>query len=397
MCAEAAPADSWSEAALSACTSPAASLAHERSPELGVPRLRPRSEASGPLRSPPSRAGSRSSPLEGAGGGGWSDRPQPARARGGSRRRRLQGWWDADSYGPRAERKQPIRALHQLISILKTIAKKKKKEKKTEKPLLGLHPGQLWPAEPTGGSGFWEQLARVPRGKREEKQEALGPIPELTVTPPGDPRAAERAHGEEGTVAARYGPGPALRGLETRAGQEPPASTRASPRQALFPRTPDPCFPNTSPILRPSSSPDFFPGGGRARMQRPPLGRPQGSREAWPLAPPRPGSPGGVQSWRAWQARAAARGRQVEGPPRWAHSSGPPPPPSPQPRIPLACAAGSSRCGRLRAGTGPGSQLPARGPRRASGYPGAGVSRPIGARGDSALDGCARRPVFRYH
>lgn len=36
-------------------------------------------------------------------------------------------------------------------------------------------------------------------------------------------------------------------------------------------------------------------------------------------------------------------------------------------------------------GSGPGSQLPARGPRRASGYPGAGVSRPIGARGDSAL------------
>lgn len=36
------------------------------------------------------------------------------------------------------------------------------------------------------------------------------------------------------------------------------------------------------------------------------------------------------------------------------------------------------------AGPGPGSQLPARGPRCASGYPGAGVSRPIGARGDSA-------------
>lgn len=35
-------------------------------------------------------------------------------------------------------------------------------------------------------------------------------------------------------------------------------------------------------------------------------------------------------------------------------------------------------------GPGPGSQLPARGPRCASGYPGAGVSRPIGARGDSA-------------
>lgn len=166
--------------------------------------------------------------------------------------------------------------------------------------------------------------------------------------------------------------------------------------QALFPSTPDPCFPNTSPILRPSSSADFFPGGGRARMQRPPLGRPRGSRQAVALGPP-PGSPGGVQSGRAGQARAAARGRQVEGPARWAHSSRPPPPPGPQPRIPLACAAGSSRCGRLRAGTGPGSQLPARGPRRASGYPGAGVSRPIGARGDSALDGCARRPVVRYH
>lgn len=56
--------------------------------------------------------------------------------------------------------------------------------------------------------------------------------------------------------------------------------------QALFPSTPDPCFPNTSPILRPSSSADFFPGGGRARMQRPPLGRPRGSRQAVALGPP---------------------------------------------------------------------------------------------------------------
>lgn len=101
--------------------------------------------------------------------------------------------------------------------------------------------------------------------------------------------------------------------------------------QALFPSTPDPCFPNTSPILRPSSSADFIPGGGRARMQRPPLGRPRGSRQAVALGPPqaaqaasraggqgRPGPRRAGARWRAPRAGRTAAGRH----PRPAHSPG---------------------------------------------------------------------------
>ena len=216
------------------------------------------------------------------------------------------------------------------------------------------------------------------------------------MTSPPPPPAKGQTCGEEGTATARSRPGPAQRGVDTRSRQEPPVFTRTSPNRALFPRALAPHLPNTAPMLRPSSSPHFFPGGGRARMQWPPLGRPRGSRE--PTAPGNPGGhrrrPGQAGNSRPCPRRASA-GRMAPRAGRTAARSHLRPAHSPG--YLSACPAGSSRCGRRRAGTGPGSQLPARCPRRASSYPGAGVSRPIGARGDSALDGCARRPVVRYH
>lgn len=129
-------------------------------------------------------------------------------------------------------------------------------------------------------------------------------------------------------------------------------------------------FLTLPPSCGPALSPHFFPGGGRVRMRRPPLRRPRGSGEV--VAPGHPGSIGSVPSGRA--AAGPAGGARIPGGgtralgAAWRAAT----PPhthiltSPQPRIPLACPAGSIRCGRRRTGTGSGSQLPARGRRLSS-------------------------------
>ncbi|XP_023978948.1 collagen alpha-1(III) chain-like [Physeter macrocephalus] len=214
----------------------------------------------------------------------------------------------------------------------------------------------------------------------EGKEEAPGTISELTVTPPATALAPGGRAGARGRPPRVPVPGPAERGVETAAGREPPVSPR--PLQiGLCSREDSSFLSRTLPsTLRPSSSPHFFPGG-RVPTHWRPLGWTPGTGEA--RAPRRAGCVGEAES--RWAAAGLARGAPVPGGGHSAKSPAATPGPAHSPMYLWPVRWGRVAAAAAEPGTGPGSQLPALGPRRASGYPGAGVSRPIGARGDSAL------------
>lgn len=240
-------------------------------------------------------------------------------------------------------------------------------------------PGPLWLEVPPAHQSLGGAAEKVER-RGEGKEEAPGTISELTVTPPATALAPGGRAGARGRPPRVPVPGPAEHGVETDAGREPPVSPR--PLQiGLCSREDSSFLSRTLPAtLRPSSSPHFFPGG-RVPTHWRPLGWPPGTREA--RGPRRAGCVGDAES--RWAAAGLVRGAPVPGGRHSAQSPVATSAPAHSPMYLWPVRWGRVAAAAAEPGTGPGSQLPALGPRRASGYPGAGVSRPIGARGDSAL------------
>lgn len=140
-------------------------------------------------------------------------------------------------------------------------------------------------------------------------------------------------------------------------------------------RFPPPCGPALHPT---SSQKDRHPHSGVHPDAHRPQARPASPATQEAMAAQKAG--GRRQAW------PAALGRPAEGPACRVHRRSLPPRLLPTARYTSGLSGGvGSLQPATKPGSGPGSQLPAHGPRRASGYPGAGVSRPIGARGDSAL------------
>lgn len=150
-----------------------------------------------------------------------------------------------------------------------------KKENISGNPYDSPLPGPLWLAEhPVCFGGRWQGR------EREGEKEAPGPIPELTVTPPGDCSGPVRGVGVQGRGDGHH----SLRAPESLAGRRAPGRShqhrRGHRQSGLCSRENSSLISLALPSnLRPSSSPDFFRGE-RAPAQWPPFGLPRGSRAA---------------------------------------------------------------------------------------------------------------------